>query len=407
MQIWSICTNIFSERLFRNIRFVTEVRENTYTAQIDICCLKKTNQEILAIIEVKTINDFTFENNAKKVMTSGELIVEFKKNSNLNDCMTQLYSYMIINNTKYGLLSIYKYTIFFQITINNNKEFVLHISNPMDIDSFLNATFYILSISHEKNKIIEDKDEYLTVLDNLKVNTRSSKRFNSLSIINSDNFNESNSKNNKKFKSGKKTSTNMDYDDGDDSSDSAYSSTNVRLQLENELTHAFFHANEIIGSGRTGNVLNLKIDSNNKFLAFKFVDIYTRKIDIKNELKNEMQIYKWLQTKNVECVPKLVFDGVVLIFLSLVTEIIDGKIIEFSKMNQDQKNSCIESLKTLHVNGVLHRDIRPSNFIIKENNQCIIIDFGFSEKYEQINEKEQELFEIEMDKLEEFLYASN
>jgi hypothetical protein len=29
----------------------------------------------------------------------------------------------------------------------------------MDIDSFLNATFYILSISHEKNKIVEDKDE--------------------------------------------------------------------------------------------------------------------------------------------------------------------------------------------------------------------------------------------------------
>ena len=93
--------------------------------------------------------------------------------------------------------------------------------------------------------------------------------------------------------------------------------------------------------------------------------------------------------------------------MSLVTEIVDGKIIEFNKMNQDQKNSCIESLKTLHINGVLHKDLRPSNFITKENNQCIIIDFGFSEKYEQINEKEQEIFEIEMDELKELLYASN
>jgi serine/threonine protein kinase len=204
----------------------------------------------------------------------------------------------------------------------------------------------------------------------------------------------------------------MDYGHGGDSSDSAYSSTttsstNLRLNIENELTHAFFHAKDIIGSGRTGDVLKLKIDSNNKFLAFKFVDIYTRKRDIKKELKNEIQIYKWLQNKNIECIPKLVFDGVVLIFLSLVTEIVDGKIIEFNKMNQDQKNSCIESLKTLHINGVLHKDLRPSNFIIKENNQCIIIDFGFSEKYEQINEKEQELFEIEMDELKELLYASN
>ena len=43
MQIWSICSTIFSQCLFRNIKFVTEVRENTYTTQIDICCLKTRN----------------------------------------------------------------------------------------------------------------------------------------------------------------------------------------------------------------------------------------------------------------------------------------------------------------------------------------------------------------------------
>jgi len=85
-------------------------------------------------------------------LTSGELIEEFKTNSNLNNCIHQLYSYMIINNTKNGLLSIYKYTIFFQITIDNNKEFLLHISNPMDIDSFLNATFYIIQYRMKKIK---------------------------------------------------------------------------------------------------------------------------------------------------------------------------------------------------------------------------------------------------------------
>ena len=90
--------------------------------------------------------------------------------------------------------------------------------------------------------------------------------------------------------------------------------------------------------------------------------------------------------------------------MSLVTEIIDGKIIEFSKMNQDQKNSCIESLKTLHVNGVLNRDIRPSNFIIKENNQCIIIDFGFSKIFEKINEEAKELFANKLAELNQLLY---
>ena len=411
IQIWSICLYMFSQCLLKNIEFEFEVRKNTRTSyiQCDIYCLKNTNQEILAIIDVKTINNFTFENNAKRVLTSEELIEEFKTNTNLNDCITQLYSYMIISNTKYGLLSIYKYTVFFQI-VYDNKEFLLYISNPINTDSFLNATFYLLSISPENNKIIQDNNEHVKILNNLnnkKLITRSSTRNNSLPIITSDN--ESNSKNNNKmYNNGKHISKNIDYDNSNDNSDSAYSSSsNLRLNLENELTYAFLHAENIIGSGRTGDVLKLKIESKNKFLAFKFIDIYTRKRDIKKELKNEIEVYKWLQTKNVECIPKLVFDGVILIFLSIVTEIVDGKIIEFDKMNQDQKNSCIESLKTLHVNGVLHKDLRPSNFIIQENNQCIIIDFGFSEKYEQINEKEQEAFEIEMDELKILLYGSD
>ena len=73
-----------------------------------------------------------------------------------------------------------------------------------------------------------------------------------------------------------------------------------------------------------------------------------------------------------------------------------------------KKLNLIKWTNIRNYNGVLHGDIRASNFIIQENNQCIIIDFGFSQIFEQINEKEKQLLDIEMDTLKQLLnYKSN
>ncbi len=65
----------------------------------------------------------------------------------------------------------------------------------------------------------------------------------------------------------------------------------------------------------------------------------------------------------------------VYVFLAVITEIVNGKFIEFDQMNNLQKGNCVARLQMQRDNGVLHCDLRPSNFIF---NECFIIDFGFS-----------------------------
>jgi hypothetical protein len=394
----NICNTIFSNCLFENVKFSMETKissifkEKVTKVSVDICCLTKLDSETLAIIEIKTIKNFSFEKN-KKVLNSKELIDEFSKgkSKNFRDYIEQLYSYMILKNTKYGMLSIYKYTIFVQIVDRDNKP-ILCISNPIKFDSFIKATFYIISKSTDNNKIIEGNIlDYMKIFDQSNENPKTLSPEASININNCTTISDN-------LKKSQSISSNTD-------NDSAYSSSNnLELNIQHELECAFFYFLDVIGSGRTGDILKLKIDLNDNFIAFKFIDIYTGKKDIKKELQNEIEVYKWLQKKKVECIPKLVFDGVVFIFLSLVTEVVDGKIIVFDEMNVLQKKSCINSLKILHSNGVLHRDIRSSNFIIQENNQCIIIDFGFSKIFEKINEEAKELFANELAELNQLLY---
>lgn len=53
------------------------------------------------------------------------------------------------------------------------------------------------------------------------------------------------------------------------------------------------------------------------------------------------------------------------------------------------------TLEKLHDVAVAHLDPRPSNFIIKDDNSAIIIDFGFSKrtKNQRTFEEDFEIFE--------------
>ncbi len=299
--IYYICNAIFSNCLLRKIRFTMEFRVQSLLIDSkayvlnDICCLNISDSETLAIFEIKTISDINFEDKAGQVLKSKDLIKKFNngKKNNFKKSIEQLYSYMIIKNTKYGMLSIYNYTIFVQI-VDRNNEPVLRISNPVQIDSFLKATFYILSESINNYKIKENVVEYIRNFENSKKETFTfvEKSINSDSLENNVNQNRTNLESSNNIVQ----STNIAYT----------CSKNLRSNIEYELEYAFFYFIDIIGSGRIGDVLKLKIDSNDKFLAFKFIDIYTKRKNIKQELKNEIQVYKWLQKASVECIPKLV-----------------------------------------------------------------------------------------------------
>ncbi len=67
------------------------------------------------------------------------------------------------------------------------------------------------------------------------------------------------------------------------------------VSLRKEIQKAIFINKGIVGSGRFGNVLKIKIPSNPNYLAFKHQDIFRDK-DKRNELKNEIKVYQLLQT---------------------------------------------------------------------------------------------------------------
>ena len=62
------------------------------------------------------------------------------------------------------------------------------------------------------------------------------------------------------------------------------------------------------------------------------------------------------------------------------------------KMTNLQQKDMIEILKILDDNDIFHGDISPSNFILDNNNNLFIIDFGMSkiidDKFEKKNGKD-------------------
>ncbi len=50
----------------------------------------------------------------------------------------------------------------------------------------------------------------------------------------------------------------------------------------------------------------------------------------------------------------------------------------------------LEALEDLHLNGVIHHDLKPENFLLRENDyyltdssELVLIDFGLSERFRE------------------------
>ena len=54
---------------------------------------------------------------------------------------------------------------------------------------------------------------------------------------------------------------------------------------------------------------------------------------------------------------------------------------------KDLMKQILESVQYLHKNGIVHRDIKPDNFIVTTDNQIKLIDFNISRKYDPSVEK--------------------
>jgi len=135
-----------------------------------------------------------------------------------------------------------------------------------------------------------------------------------------------------------------------------------------------------IGNGKFGIVY--------KGINLKSIEMVAIKTEKKNSdirlLKNETTILKYLYDHGSRITPIVYWYGVDTLSSYLIMSYYDISLFDYCNQNQivPEKTDkimcvCIDILETIHKNYVLHRDIKPQNFMIS-NEQVFLIDFGFS-----------------------------
>jgi len=137
---------------------------------------------------------------------------------------------------------------------------------------------------------------------------------------------------------------------------------------------------EKIGNGKFGIVykgINLK---SGETIAIK---TEKKNCDIRL-LKNETTILKYLHDHGSRSSPVVYWYGVDELWSYLIMSYYDISLFDYCNQGQMALEKidkimyvCIDILETIHKNYVLHRDIKPQNFMIS-NEEIYLIDFGFS-----------------------------
>jgi len=131
---------------------------------------------------------------------------------------------------------------------------------------------------------------------------------------------------------------------------------------------------EEIGQGSFGKVFRGKHIRTNEEVAIKI-----QFKSIINVLQHEAKIYKHLE--NTIGIPTMRNYGHEDGFHYLIIDYLDKPLDQLIMTKPDCLTFFIDAVKvieTIHKLGIIHRDIKPDNLMIKERNQLYVIDFGLS-----------------------------
>jgi serine/threonine protein kinase len=138
-----------------------------------------------------------------------------------------------------------------------------------------------------------------------------------------------------------------------------------------------------ISNGEFGEVLKVKY--NDKLYALKY--------GAKEVIKYELQIYKQLKSVgNISNIYDVCEDNnkMFMVLDLYAMTLVDYKLRNYKNETYVERalsifKDLILSIKAIHENNVLHRDLKPTNICLDSNHKVYIIDFGIAKIYRHAN----------------------
>jgi serine/threonine protein kinase len=162
-------------------------------------------------------------------------------------------------------------------------------------------------------------------------------------------------------------------------------------QLLNHTIKNKYKVVSLIGKGNFSEVLQCINLNTNSVIAIKIEQSDT----VYKTITNEAKIMNYLQNNKCKYIPTVYWYGKYLNYNCLAISFYDCSLATYIQNNRltlkeinEYMVQLLSIINEIHNNFVIHRDIKPDNFMFK-NNKLYIIDFGLSTYY--INEHEEHI----------------
>lgn len=149
---------------------------------------------------------------------------------------------------------------------------------------------------------------------------------------------------------------------------------------KDELINHRYEIQEIIGNGTFGNIYRARCKKKDLFYAVKTENVHSPYIT----LTHECNVLKYLYDNRCRSIPHISWYGLHKNMICLITPLYDMTLTAYLQKNKLSMSSLcklfpklITLMQTIHELHVIHRDIKPDNFMVK-NGELFLIDFGLA-----------------------------